>query len=106
MLGKVLGHPTHHPRKEPTCDWRACCLYQWNPGVWPYAAACVLDKGHDGNHRVVGKTDQQLAQAVIERAGVVGLSRLNAKAVVGFGPDLVAVLTLNLPRSTGNRVNG
>ncbi|ANA86055.1 hypothetical protein BH766_gp86 [Gordonia phage Demosthenes] len=26
------------------------CKYEWNPGVWPYTAVCVLEKGHDGGH--------------------------------------------------------
>lgn len=27
------------------------CLFEWNPGMWPFAATCVQDKGHHGNHR-------------------------------------------------------
>jgi hypothetical protein len=24
------------------------CSEEWNPGTWPYAAKCVLGKGHKG----------------------------------------------------------
>jgi hypothetical protein len=27
------------------------CVVRWNPGHWPYVTRCVLDHGHEDDHK-------------------------------------------------------
>jgi len=58
------------------------CLFNWNPGVWPYAATCVQAKGHDGNHRTkTGRETEQVVQVEIVQQPV----EIDLKPWVGQG---------------------